>query len=184
MNEPDATAGAESGVPGGPPGTSSGTGFEARTGEFSAVPRGLESFACPNCGHELSMYIEPQGVSRAENVAARLADFFGSWLFMLVLAVAIVAWLAVNLVVGLLEPEPSLVFSQLDIALAIVAAMQGPLILLTQRRDAERDRARDIELFHIAVNTEEDVHAIRTAVEQRRRDIGTSAEPLQPEEAP
>jgi uncharacterized membrane protein len=115
-------------------------------------------------------------------VAARLADFFGSWMFMLILAVSIIAWLAVNVVVGLLQPSPALAFSQLDIALAIVAAMQGPLILLTQRRDSERDRARDIEIFHIALNTEEDVHAIRAAMEQQGRGVGTSVETDRPGE--
>jgi uncharacterized membrane protein len=111
------------------------------------------------------MYTEPDGADRAEVLAARLADLFGSWLFMLFLAVAIVTWLAVNLVVGALEPGAA-VWSNLDVALAVVAAMQGPLILLTQRREAERDRARDIEIFQIALNTEEDVHAIRTVIEQ------------------
>lgn len=165
-------------------GRSSDASTEIQMAGTSATPRDRQSFACPNCGHELSMYTEPHGASRAENVAARLADFFGSWFFLLFLAVAIIAWLAVNLVVGLLEPQPSLAFSQLDIALAIVAAMQGPLILLTQRREAGRDRARDIEIFHIALNTEADVHALRTAIEQRRPSMGTSVGTVQPGEAP
>lgn len=150
----------------------------------AATPRDRQSFACPNCGHELSMYMEPSGASRAENLAARLADFFGSWLFLLSLAVVIIAWLAVNLVIGLLDPGPSAVLSHLDIALAIVAVMQGPLILLTQRREAERDRARDIEIFHVTVNTEQDVHALRTAIEQRIPGMRTSVETVQPGEAP
>ena len=160
------------------------TRAESQMGGLSATTRDRQAFACPNCGHELSMYTEPAGASRAENVAARLANFFGSWWFLLFLAVAIIVWLAVNLVVGLLQPSPSLAFSQLDIALAIVAAMQGPLILLTQRRDSERDRARDIEIFHIALNTEEDVHALRTAIEQRMPGMGTSIETVRPGEAP
>lgn len=144
--------------------------------ETTATERDRQAFACPNCGHELSMYTEPSGASRAENMAARLANFFGSWMFLLGLAVAIIAWLVVNVVRGLLEPSPSIAFSQLDIALAIVAAMQGPLILLSQRLDADRDRARDIEIFRIAVNTEEDVHALRTAIEQQMPDMSTPDE--------
>ena len=130
------------------------------------------------------MYMEPDGASRAENVAARLADFFGSWLFLLSLAVVIIAWLAVNLVVGLLDSRPSAVLSHLDIALAIVAVMQGPLILLTQRREAGRDRARDIEIFHIALNTEQDVHAVRTAIEQRMPGRRASVETVERREVP
>ena len=165
-------------------GGSSDASTEIQMAGTSATPRDRQSFACPNCGHELSMYTEPDGASRAENVAARLADFFGSWLFLLFLAVVIIAWLAVNLAVGLLDPGSSAVLSHLDIALAIVAVMQGPLILLTQRREAGRDRARDIEIFHIAMNAEEDVHAIRTAIEQRRPGMHTSVETSHPGEAP
>jgi len=157
-------------------GAGAGASTEIQMAGTSATPRDRQSFACPNCGHELSMYMEPDGASRAENVAARLADFFGSWLFLLSLAVVIIAWLAVNLVVGLLDSQQSALFSHLDIALAIVAAMQGPLILLTQRREAGRDRARDIEIFHIALNTEQDVHAIRTAIEQRMPGMRMSVE--------
>lgn len=167
------------------PGDGQGGGSDTREIEMagtSVTPQDRQSFACPNCGHELSMYIEPDGFNRAEVVAARLADLFGSWLFMLLLAVAIVTWLAVNLVVGALETGPSAVLSNLDIALAVVAAMQGPLILLTQRRDAERDRARDIEIFHIALNTEEDVHAIRAVIE-RTPGMGTSIGTVPPADA-
>lgn len=130
------------------------------------------------------MYTEPDGASPAEKVAARLADFFGSWSFLLFLAVAIIAWLAVNLVARLLDPHPSAMLSYLDISLGITAVLQGPLILLAQRREGERDRARDIEIFHVALNTEEDVHAIRTAIEQRMPGAGASGDNVSPGEVP
>lgn len=155
-------------------GGGSGARTETSMGGTSATRQDRQSFACPNCGHELSMYTEPDGAGRAENVAARLADFFGSWFFLLFLALAIVAWLVVNVVVGLRDPRSSAVLDNLDVALAVVAAVQGPLILLAQRRAGERDRARDIEIFHIALNTEEDVHAVRTAIEQGTAGRGPS----------
>jgi uncharacterized membrane protein len=44
--------------------------------------------------------------------------------------------------------------------LASLAALQGPLILLTQRRAAERDRQRDREVLMVAANSEADLHRI------------------------
>jgi uncharacterized membrane protein len=74
----------------------------------------------------------------------------------------------VNLVVEPLQPHPSTMLYDLGVALTAVTALNGPLILLAQRRNAARDRARDREALRVATRTEGDLHAIlerlRTAV--------------------
>lgn len=93
--------------------------------------------------------------------------------------VAILAWFVVNTILPLFYPHPTAMLDYLGTALAIVAALQGPLILLTQRRESDRDRARDIETFHISQNTEADLHsishAINSVLEQWERDRSSGA---------
>jgi len=48
--------------------------------------------------------------------------------------------------------------------LALVAALQLPLILLSQRLDSARDRERDREALRVAASAEADLHAIRDAI--------------------
>lgn len=130
-----------------------------RSGDF-----GREMLACPNCGHQLSMFTEARS-KRGDMAAARLANVAGSWAFLLILVLAILAWLVLNTILPLFDPHPSAMLDYLGTALATVAALQGPLILLTQRRESDRDRARDIETFHISQNVEADLHAISLAID-------------------
>lgn len=124
---------------------------------------GAEVITCPHCGHELSMFEEPPA-DRAEQLAARVADAVGTWWFLMGLLLLILGWLVVNLVWQPFQPHPATMLAGLGASLATVAALQGPLILLTQRRGAARDRARDREALRVATNTESDLHAIREAL--------------------
>lgn len=124
------------------------------------------------------MFMEARS-SLGDRAAARAASVAGSWPFLLILILAIPAWFVVNTILPLFHPHPSAMLDYLGTALAIVAALQGPLILLTQRRESDRDRARDIEAFHISQNAEADLHsislAINSALEQWGRDRSSGA---------
>ena len=144
-----------------------------------ADTQGRQMFACPHCGHELSMFRELRS-NRLERIAVRSADIVGSWPYLLFLLLAIVTWCLANIFMELFQPHPSVMLGYLGTILTIVAVLQGPLILLTQRREANRDRARDIESFYIAQNAEADLHSIKHAVnaalERRGRAGPTDAE--------
>ena len=70
-----------------------------------------------------------------------------------------------NVVARPLQPYPVVVLAWISAVLATVAALQGPLILLAQRRSALRDRQRDEEAFRVAINTEGDLHRLESKVE-------------------
>lgn len=150
---------------GGSPGSRSASRHHAdpEAGDNSNDRVGREMFACPHCGHQLSMFREARS-SPGDKAAAWVASVAGSWPFLLILVVAILAWFVVNTILPLFYPHPTAMLDYLGTALAIVAALQGPLILLTQRRESDRDRARDIETFHISQNTEADLHSISHAI--------------------
>lgn len=134
------------------------------SGEPMASPHGaVGPVVCPACGHALSMFTEPS-VTPPERVATRMAVLFGSWRFLVVLVAAVAAWVAANAVWHLFGPGPELMMNYLNLALTVLAAVQLPLILLSQRQDILRDRARDREALRVAANAEADLHAIRHAV--------------------
>lgn len=93
-------------------------------------------------------------------VAARIADMVGSWSFVAALVAASAVWIVVNLVLDPLQLHPGLMVGYLGTALTVITALEGPLILLAQRRTAVRDRARDREAFRVAARTEADLHTI------------------------
>ena len=118
---------------------------------------------CPNCGHELSMFMELE-ITRPERIATRIANAFGSWRFVVVLIVGIIVWLTANIIWQSFDPYPQMMLDYLGLGLTVLAAMQLPLIRLSQRQDSARDRERDREALRVAASTEADLHAIRQAV--------------------
>jgi uncharacterized membrane protein len=118
-----------------------------------------EDFTCPACGHMLSSYHEAEA-SRGERVATAVADHVATWWFSAAVIALLATWIAVNLIWRPFHPYPVVVFAVISAVLASLAALQGPLILVTQRRAAERDRMRDREALRVATNAEADIHAL------------------------
>lgn len=118
---------------------------------------------CPACGHMLSMFTEPE-VTAPERIASQMAAFFGSWRFLVLLVVSVVVWVTVNVIWEPIQPHPAMMLTYLGLGLTMLASVQLPLILLSQRQDMRRDRERDREALRVASNTEADLHAIRHSV--------------------
>lgn len=81
------------------------------------------------------------GATLGERVADRVTASFGSWAFILAQSAAIVVWIAAN-VVGVLRAWDPYPFILLNLLFSTQAAYAAPLILLSQNRQAERDRVK------------------------------------------
>lgn len=120
---------------------------------------------CPECGHELSRY-EDEEIGPGERLAAAIADHVATWWFAGTVLVLLATWIVVNIAWRPFEPYPVVTLAVISAVLACVTALQGPLILVTQRRAAERDRMRDREALRVAVHAEQDLHILHTKVDQ------------------
>jgi uncharacterized membrane protein len=119
---------------------------------------------CPHCGHELSMWHAP-APRRSEVYAMRVADHVASWWFSFGLLAAIGAWIVWNVIAKPFNPYPVIIFAVISAVLATIASLQGPLILLSQRRASMRDRERDEETLRVAINAETDLHRVEEKVD-------------------
>ena len=77
-----------------------------------------------------------------ESLADRVAQLGGSWAFILIFTGLLVTWVVLNTVVltrfaGGFDPYP---YIFLNLILSMVAALQAPVILMSQNRQAARDR--------------------------------------------
>lgn len=121
--------------------------------------------SCPECGHELSMY-EPPMPSRGEQAASWFAAHLANWWVPVAIISLVLFWAAWNALSKPFEPYPVIIFAVISGILSTVAATQGPLILLAQRRSAMNDRARDEETYRIATNSEADLHEISAKLDR------------------
>ena len=78
-----------------------------------------------------------------QRAADKLAKYAGSWTFIISFFVLIIIWMATNtawlLFNNIWDPYP---FILLNLVLSCLAAIQAPVILMSQNRSAERDRIR------------------------------------------
>jgi uncharacterized membrane protein len=76
-----------------------------------------------------------------QKLADKVAAFGGSWKFIIFFTVVIICWIAVNLVLvsKAFDPYP---FILLNLMLSCLAALQAPVIMMSQNRQEEKDRQR------------------------------------------
>ena len=89
----------------------------------------------------LNVLHDEQGKTRGERMADRLTAGAGSWTFILVFLGLIGVWMAVNAIAWIhhWDPYP---FILLNLILSCIAAIQAPIILMSQNREEARDRIR------------------------------------------
>src|SRR5688572_19666871 len=77
----------------------------------------------------------------ADRAADLIAEFGGSWKFIIVSMLAIVFWIFLNswILIRGFDPAP---YQMLNLALAVIAGMQAPIIMMSQNRQGEKDRLR------------------------------------------
>lgn len=76
-----------------------------------------------------------------QRAADGLSKWVGSWTFIIIFLVFIVLWISANVYAWLnsWDPYP---FILLNLTLSTIAAIQAPIILMSQNRQAQRDRLR------------------------------------------
>jgi CRP/FNR family cyclic AMP-dependent transcriptional regulator len=85
---------------------------------------------------------EAAQLTLADRLADKIAEFGGSWKFITVFMTFLLCWVAINtwvLVTGAFDPYPFLLLST---GLNMLAALQAPIIMMSQNRQAHKDRLR------------------------------------------
>jgi len=83
-----------------------------------------------------------QPLTFGQRLADRVADFGGSWRFIIFFFVTLMVWVAINSTLIVLHPFDPYPFIFLNLMLSCIAAIQAPVIMMSQNRQEERDRLR------------------------------------------
>ena len=97
-----------------------------------------------------------------ERVSDRLAAFGGSWTFVIAFGLLLAAWMLINTWLlrargRAFDPYP---FILLNLVLSTIAAMQAPVILMSQNRSAERDRRQARHDYEVNLRAELEVRML------------------------
>ena len=96
---------------------------------------------------------EKEKYTIGQRAADTIAKFAGSWAFIFSFAGVLILWMVVNAILATkaFDPYP---FILLNLVLSCVAAIQAPLIMMSQNRQEEKDRHRAENDYKVNLKTE------------------------------
>ena len=83
-----------------------------------------------------------QKLTFGQRMADKLADYAGSWHFIGIFMGILLVWVAVNAITLIWRPFDPYPFILLNLCLSCVAALQAPVIMMSQNRQESKDRMR------------------------------------------
>jgi len=95
-----------------------------------------------------------------QRMADRIASFAGSWPFIIIFLSCLVLWIIVNSLM-LAKAFDAYPFILLNLILSCIAAIQAPIIMMSQNRQEEKDRLRSLNDYKTNLKSEiiiEDLH--------------------------
>ncbi|MBO1074265.1 DUF1003 domain-containing protein [Roseomonas marmotae] len=108
--------------------------------------------------------------SLGDRIADRVARFGGSWAFIISFMVVMIFWVLSNSFLlarynTAYDPYP---FIFLNLVLSMVAALQAPLIMMSQNRQAQRDRVAAALDYEVNLKAELEIMALHDKLDQLR----------------
>lgn len=102
-----------------------------------------------------------------QRLADHVASFGGSWKFIILFGVFLGLWVALNLVLAraAFDPYP---FIFLNLMLSMLAALQAPVIMMSQNRQSSKDRLDAAHDYEVNLKAEIEIMALHDKLEQMR----------------
>ena len=103
---------------------------------------------------------EMEGLTFGQRVADHVADFGGSWTFIILFGVFLLLWMSVNVIWlanRAFDPYP---FILLNLILSTLAAIQAPVIMMSQNRQETKDRDRGKKDYMVNLKSELEIRML------------------------
>jgi uncharacterized membrane protein len=106
-----------------------------------------------------------QQLSRGEWVADRVAEFGGSWKFIIFFGVVMLIWIVMNAVLLAAHPFDPYPFILLNLVLSCLAAIQAPVIMMSQNRQEAKDRIRAEHDYRVNLKAELEIRHLNAKLD-------------------
>ena len=100
-----------------------------------------------------------------QRMADRVASFGGSWLFISLFALFLVVWIAINSAALLARPFDPFPYILLNLILSCIAAIQAPVIMMSQNRQEAKDRLRGEHDYQINLKAELEIRHLHEKID-------------------
>lgn len=103
--------------------------------------------------------------TRGQKMADKIANFGGSWKFIITFFSFIVVWIIINVLQLSYQPFDPYPFILLNLILSCLASIQAPIIMMSQNRQEEKDRQRGEHDYKINLKAELEIKLISDKID-------------------
>ena len=104
-------------------------------------------------------------LSRGQEISDKVARFGGSWTFIIIFIVILAIWILFNSVIPenlKFDPYP---FILMNLVLSTIAAIQAPIIMMSQNRQEEKDRMRSENDYLVNLKAEMEIRSLHQKID-------------------
>ncbi|MBM3236626.1 DUF1003 domain-containing protein [Candidatus Poribacteria bacterium] len=106
-----------------------------------------------------------QQLTFGERLADKIAEFGGSWRFIIIFFVMLSLWIAINSLTLILKPFDPYPFILLNLILSCLASIQAPIIMMSQNRQEAKDRLRAEHDYRINLKAELEIRHLHEKID-------------------
>ena len=100
-----------------------------------------------------------------QRLADRVASFGGSWTFIILFASVLAIWIMINSIAMLSKPFDPFPFILLNLVLSCLAAIQAPVIMMSQNRQESKDRLRSENDYLVNLKAELEIRHLHSKLD-------------------
>lgn len=94
-----------------------------------------------------------------------LAAFGGSWAFLISFGVVLAIWMMINVMEGMEKAFDPYPFILLNLVLSCIAAIQAPIIMMSQKRQEQKDRLRSFNDYQVNLKAELEISHLHEKID-------------------
>ncbi|WP_283434611.1 DUF1003 domain-containing protein [Neorhodopirellula lusitana] len=140
--------------------------LEQERGELSTLERDvIESLREHDVMTQNLNDVVDETMTMGQRLADKVATFGGSWTFILIFAGVLIVWIAVNSVALFANPFDPFPFILLNLVLSCLAAIQAPIIMMSQNRQNEKDRLKADNDYRVNLKAELEIRHLHSKLD-------------------
>lgn len=105
-----------------------------------------------------------ESLTKGQKLSDKVASFGGSWKFIISFFLILLTWISVNILMAArsFDPYP---FILLNLVLSCVAALQAPVVMMSQNRIEQKDRKRNESDYLVNLKSEIEIRSLHQKVD-------------------
>lgn len=107
-------------------------------------------------------------LSFGQHLADKISSFGGSWTFIIIFLTILISWMVVNsfFLVSPKEPFDPYPYILLNLVLSTIAALQAPVIMMSQNRQTQKDRLDITENYKVSLKTDLEIMRLHQKIDE------------------